>query len=93
MWAELASVFESSGAAAAALARLQVDFSAVERETASSAGATWREYRRRGGSRARLVAEFLVGAHAALQADRLLTRNRGFYRAYFGGLEIVDPTA
>jgi predicted nucleic acid-binding protein len=92
VWAELASVFPGQDEAAAALGLLHVDFSALEREAASHAGDIWREYRRRGGARTRLVADFLVGAHAARQADRLLTRDRGFYRSYFGDLEIVDPT-
>lgn len=41
----------------------------------------------------RVVADFLVGAPAATQADRLLTRDRGVHRAYFGGLTILDPTS
>jgi len=45
-----------------------------------------------GGSRTRLIVDFLIGAHARERADRLLTRDRGFYRAYFDELEIVDPT-
>jgi hypothetical protein len=39
-----------------------------------------------------VIADFLVGAHALEQADRLLTRDRGFHRSAFGGLVIVDPS-
>jgi predicted nucleic acid-binding protein len=92
VWAELGSVFATGEDAAEALARLQLDFSPLEQTAALAAGEAWRAYRQRGGSRARLVADFLIGAHAAGQADRLLTRDRGFYRTYFSELEIVDPT-
>jgi len=40
-----------------------------------------------------VVADFLIGAHALEQADRLLTRDRGFHRSAFAGLAIVDPFA
>lgn len=92
VWAELGSVFPAGDDAEIALAGLQVDFSPLDRAGALAAGDAWRTYRRRGGSRTRLVADFLVGAHAAGQADRLLTRDRGFYRTYFEGLEVVDPS-
>ncbi len=93
VWAEIAGQFLTSDEAAESLARALVDFDGIEPETALHAGTVWREYRRRGGRRDRVVADFLIGAHAQLQADRLLTRDRGFYRAYFSGLRIVDPEA
>jgi predicted nucleic acid-binding protein len=93
VWAELGSVFPETEQARAALGRLGVDFSPIEEGSALAAGDAWRAYRQRGGRRTRLVADFLIGAHASGQADRLLTRDRGFYRAYFADLEIADPAA
>ncbi|MBN2124195.1 MAG: hypothetical protein JW821_07875 [Deltaproteobacteria bacterium] len=46
---------------------------------------------KRGAKRDRIVADFLIGAHALLKADRLPTRDRGFYKDYFKNLVICDP--
>ena len=40
----------------------------------------------------RIVPDFIIGAHARQQSDRLLTRDRGFYRSWFAGLTVLDPT-
>ena len=93
VWAELHAAFETAEAADRALEAIPIALDPLRRAAAAGAGAAWREYGRAGGSRERVIADFLVGAHAVHHADRLLTRDRGFHRAAFAGLEIVDPSA
>jgi len=92
VWAEVGAFFPDTAAAFDALDAVGVDFSSSAPETALAAGDAWAEYRRRGGSRKRVIADFLIGAHAVNGADRLLTRDRGFYRSYFSALEVLDPS-
>jgi len=93
VWAEIAGYFPSVSVFRDILQELQIEFSPIEPETAFEAGLAWKAYRRRGGARTRVAADFLIGAHAFLQADRLLTRDQGFYRSYFKRLSILDPIA
>lgn len=91
VWAEVGGFFPSAGAARVAMDELGVDFSPTTLEAALEASTSWRRYRERGGRRDRVVADFLIGAHALAQAERLLTRDRGFYRTYFSQLRLLDP--
>ena len=78
VWAEVATVYgEKQTELLAALEILRIDYSEVSREAALEAARHWHTYRRRGGARQRIAADFIVGAHALVQCDRLLTRDRG----------------
>jgi hypothetical protein len=93
VWAEIAAAFADERPARDALEGLGVEFSSIDAATALAAGRAFKDYRRRGGTRQRVVPDFLVGAHAQAQSDRLLTRDRGFYRSYFQALTVLDPSS
>ncbi len=90
VWAEVRACFPTDSAFTEAIGILGVRFDPISPEGALIAGRLWRERRRHGGSRDRVVADFLIAAHAQIQADALLTRDRGFYRRYFPGLKLID---
>ena len=60
-------------------------------EAAFLAGKAFLSYRRRGGRRSAPLADFYIGAHAAVAGLRLLTRDARRYRTYFPTVEIIAP--
>jgi predicted nucleic acid-binding protein len=92
VWAETGSWFPDAHSAETALSTLRVVYSPIAEAAALATGRSWQEYRKAGGPRERIIADFLIGNHASIQADRLLTRDRGFYRKYFTDLPIIDPS-
>jgi predicted nucleic acid-binding protein len=69
----------------------QLRYTPCTLEVAELAARHFAEYLARGGKRGRVVADFLIGAHAKLLADRLLTADSGFRRDYFADLPLIAP--
>ena len=55
------------------------------------AGRCFVAYRRAGGARRSPLPDFYIGAHAAVEGMRLLTRDPARYRPYLPRLELVSP--
>jgi predicted nucleic acid-binding protein len=88
VYAELVPQFESREQLDFVVSTLGIRLTESGADVAYLAGQRWAAYRAAGGNRERLVADFLIGAHAVLRADCLLSRDRGFFKSYFAELKL-----
>lgn len=91
--AEVQGLLDTSASLMDTLATLGIRHLPGTEQAAMRAGHMYRRFRARGGQRERVVADFLVGAHALLQCSGLITRDDAFFREYFKGLKLIVPKA
>lgn len=91
VYAELCVHFRTQRECDSFLESGEMRVEALKREAHFLASRAWRDYRKQGGQRSRIPADFLIGGHAQVQASRLLSRDRGFYRKLFPALNVFDP--
>ena len=72
-----------------------IRFDGFDQRAAVRAGEMQRKFRQRSSagpaSTPRTIADFLIGAHAMLQCEGLITRDAVFFRDYFKGLKVIEP--
>jgi len=91
VYAELVPQFPDRSKLDDTLATINASVSHSDTDVAFLAGERWAKYRKSGGQRKRIITDFLIGAHAAIKAERFLTRDRGFYQSYFPEVQILAP--
>ena len=87
--AEIFPAFTGPGAVMEFLSDWEIEFVPASKKSVLLAGEHFAQYLKRGGRSGRIVADFLIGAHAQTHADRLLARDRGYLRDYFRKLTVI----
>jgi predicted nucleic acid-binding protein len=91
VYAELSLSFSTVEALDRVVARMELTLHEVPRPALFLAGKAFAQYRRRGGAKAQVLPDFIIGAHAAVQGWSLLTRDAARYRSYFPTLQVIAP--
>ncbi len=91
VFAEVAGNFTSQKETFEVFQSMGSVFEEIPWDAAYMAGRAHRAYRRSGGTRDRLLPDFLIGAHAAAKGYRILTRDQARYRTYFPEVEVIAP--
>jgi predicted nucleic acid-binding protein len=91
VFAEVRSFFSSDDTCWTALRDLDLKHSPLTDKAALLAGKIFRTYRSEGGPRTTILPDFLVAAHAVIQADSLATDDRGYFRRYFPNIRLLSP--
>jgi predicted nucleic acid-binding protein len=91
VYAELAAGYDSVEALDGDLEYMGLRYEEIPRDGLFLAAKAHLLYRRRGGTRAGVLADFFVGAHAAVRRLPLLTRDARRYRAFYPTVELVTP--
>jgi len=90
-FAEYSIAYPTLESARADLERLHIFYEPIKAESAYLAGKIFFRYRREGGPRQHLIPDFLIAAHASVQAHRLAAIDRGYLRTFFPALNLLTP--
>jgi len=92
IYSELSIAFERIEELEAVLSEASIALEPIPREALFLAGKALLDYRRRSGVKQSVLPDFYIGAHAAVSAYPILTRDAGRYRRYFPKVTLIPPT-
>jgi len=91
IYAEVSVRFERIEELESLLAPDVFEYRPIPKEAAFLAAKCFLRYRRRGGSKALPLPDFLIGAHAAVEKLPLITRDVARFRTYYPSVELICP--
>ena len=91
IYSELSLAFERVEDLDAVLADLELRFLEIPRSALFLAGKAFVRYRRQGWVKHNVLADFFIGAHAAVAEASILTRDTSRYQGYFPTVELLSP--
>jgi hypothetical protein len=91
VYSELSLAFDSIDDLDRAVEGMGLLFQEAPRAALFLAGRAYLKYRRAGGHKANVLADFFIGAHAAVLQCPILTRDGPRYRNYFPRVALITP--
>lgn len=91
IYAELSLTFDSVQSLDDAIESMGITVQELPRPALFLAGKAFVKYRRSGGSKGNVLADFFIGAHAAVLGCSILTRDARRYRGYFPSVLLIVP--
>lgn len=91
IYSELSLTFSTVEALDQCIADLGLTLIELPRPALFLAGKALARYRRQGGQKSNVLADFFIGAHAAVSRYPLLTRDTRRYAEYFAGVQLIAP--
>lgn len=91
IYAELSLAFSTVEALDRAVKDMGLTLRELTRPALFLAGKAFIRYRRGGGQKSNVLADFFIGAQAAVLGCPILTRDARRYRAYFPRVKLITP--
>lgn len=91
IYSELSLTFSTVEALDDTLAGMELEMIDIPKLALFLAGKAFVQYRRSGGVKNNVLGDFFIGAHAAVSALPVLTRDTRRYTSYFPSVKLVAP--
>ena len=91
VYAELSKLFVTAADLDRSLSTLRLGVEYIPREAAFIAGKAFLQYRKQGGTKNSILADFFIGGHAEASGSFLLTRDTRRYSTYFPSVSLITP--